>query len=265
MMDKIRYWLIGIRNIIIGGNIASLTLLRHPKEMARVISILLFYYRTITAKDRLEQKNPQVVLASPTQMFNLKINTDSYFWGTDPSYTKDILALSILATLSNAKLIFEIGTLDGYTALHFAMNSAPDAMIYSLDLPQHESIKLKLHATTVDTEHQTSHQLVSKYYFTGLEYQSKIQCLFGDSATFDYTRFHGKIDLFFIDGSHSYEYVKSDTENALLCVRKGGVIAWHDYGRLGVNGVSRWLHEFAKIGNKIYSVPGSSVAYMMVI
>jgi predicted O-methyltransferase YrrM len=137
MMDKIRYWLIGIRNIIIGGNIASLTLLRHPKEMARVISILLFYYRTITAKDRLEQKNPQVVLASPTQMFNLKINTDSYFWGTDPSYTKDILSLSILATLSNAKLIFEIGTLDGYTALHFAMNSAPDAMIYSLDLPQH--------------------------------------------------------------------------------------------------------------------------------
>lgn len=48
---------------------------------------------------------------------------------------------------------------------------------------------------------------------------------------------------------------------ALECVRGEGIIVWHDYGRMGVNGVTKWLHEFAKMGNKVYSVPGSSLAY----
>jgi len=38
---------------------------------------------------------------------------------------------------------------------------------------------------------------------------------------------------------------------------------WHDYGRMGVNGVSKWLHELSK-SKKIYSVPGSSLAWMIV-
>jgi hypothetical protein len=71
------------------------------------------------------------------------------------------------------------------------------------------------------------------------------------------------VDLFFIDGAHSYEYVRQDTLNALKCCRKGGVIAWHDFGRSGVNGVSRWICELAQ-EHKVYSVPGSSLAFMVV-
>ena len=33
-----------------------------------------------------------------------------------------------------------------------------------------------------------------------------------------------------VDGGHSYEVAKSDTQNALRLVRNGGVIAWDDYG-----------------------------------
>lgn len=76
-----------------------------------------------------------------------------------------------------------------------------------------------------------------------------------------YSPWHGQVDFFFVDGAHSYEYVKSDTENALRCVREGGIIAWHDFGRRGVNGVSRLIGELAAEGQKIYVVPGGSLAY----
>jgi hypothetical protein len=91
----------------------------------------------------------------------------------------------------------------------------------------------------------------------------KVQPLFGDSATFNYSPYYGRIDLFFVDGSHSYEYVRSDTLNAMKCCRPGGVIAWHDFGRVGVNGVSRWLLEFSK-QHPVYSVPGGSIAFCVI-
>jgi len=39
------------------------------------------------------------------------------------------------------------------------------------------------------------------------------------------------------------------------------VVAWHDYGRMGVNGVSKWLHEFRRQGRQIFRIPGGSLAY----
>lgn len=33
----------------------------------------------------------------------------------------------------------------------------------------------------------------------------------------------------FIDGAHTYEYVKIDTDNALNLVNYNGYIVWHDY------------------------------------
>jgi hypothetical protein len=93
--------------------------------------------------------------------------------------------------------------------------------------------------------------------------ESKITRLYGDSATFDFAPYHGTIDLFFIDGAHSYEYVRSDTINALACCHPGSIIAWHDFGRVGVNGVSRWLRRLSR-RYQIYSVPGGSLAFMVV-
>jgi hypothetical protein len=91
----------------------------------------------------------------------------------------------------------------------------------------------------------------------------RVQCLYGDSARFDFSRFHGRVDLFFIDGAHSYDYVRNDTLKALECCHPGSIIAWHDYGRHGVNGVSRWLHQLSET-RKVYCILGGSLAYMPV-
>ena len=48
-----------------------------------------------------------------------------------------------------------------------------------------------------------------------------------------------------------------------LLYRPGSVIAWHDFGRFGVNGVTRWLREFSR-NHAVYCVPGGSLAYMRI-
>lgn len=262
-MEKFKLYLIALRNVFLGGNIISLSLITKPSLFIGNISILLFYFKTLSNKGRLEQKNPDEILNS-NKKYEIKIDTDCYFWGNDPSYVKDIITLCLITKLIEAKNIFEIGTLDGYTALHFAMNSSENTKVYSLDLPLDGSEAPSLRSTVIDELHQKGHSIVRKYKFRIPGINEKVVILFGDSAKFDYKPYLKKIDLFFIDGAHSYEYVKSDTEKAFECVRGGGIIVWHDYGRMGVNGVTKWLHELNSKGYKIYSVPGSSLAFHIV-
>ena len=70
--------------------------------------------------------------------------------------------------------------------------------------------------------------------------------LFGDSKALDITPWAGKCDLVFVDGSHAYSYVVSDTAKALELVRPGGLVLWHDYlGPRHSPGVYRALNELA--------------------
>jgi hypothetical protein len=63
--------------------------------------------------------------------------------------------------------------------------------------------------------------------------------------------------MIFIDGNHYYDYVKSDSENALGCLRAGGLIVWHDYGM--IEDVSRAVDELAgRVG--VLAIRGTSLA-----
>jgi hypothetical protein len=159
------------------------------------------------------------------------------------------------------KLVFEIGTLTGYTTAHFALNAPEDCKVVTLDLPPGADPVLRTGGT--DSIHIGLNKERKRYLWEGSRAAGKIQSLFGDSARFDYSPYHGRVDLFFIDGAHSYEYVRADTLNALKCCHPGSVIAWHDFGRGPINGVSKWLVEFAK-QHRVYAVPGSSVAFSVV-
>ncbi len=123
---------------------------------------------------------------------------------------------------------FEIGTFDGRTTLNMAANTPDDAVIYTLDLPreQIDSTLFPLNPAdlgVVDKE-------TSGARYRGTEWEYKIQQLYGDSATFDYTPYQGKIDFVFVDGSHTYDYALNDSYKAITLLRNGkGVILWHDY------------------------------------
>jgi hypothetical protein len=266
MMPSTKYLrtsLLGLRNLVIGGNVRAFGLLSKPRDMVYYASETLFLYKTLAEKRKLPQKNIWEVLPSKnaTPLVLAGFAEDSWF-GPVASYTADIVSLCLLCRRLQPKTIFEVGTLRGYTTYHLALNSPADARIYTLDLPPHQ-INTKLQTTLVDDWHIEASHRDRKYIFDGTPEASKVTTLFHDSASFDFSPYYGEIDLFFIDGAHSYEYVRSDSLNAIKCCRKGSVIAWHDFGRTGVNGVSRWLVEFSK-EHKIYTIPGGSLAFMVV-
>lgn len=52
-----------------------------------------------------------------------------------------------------------------------------------------------------------------------------------------------QFDLIFIDGSHDYESVKADAEAALLVLRDGGLLVFHDYQSTADPGVTQAVDE----------------------
>ena len=152
-----------------------------------------------------------------------------------------IAELAYMAMICRAvrpQQIFEIGTFRGRTALNFALNSPDDCTIFTMDLPPEEKLNKPGDMNAADV------QIVSKSQ-TGIDYQGKdvahkIRQLFANSMNFDFSPYHGQVDIVFVDGGHHYEASASDTRNALKMVRPGGFILLHDFANYGdYNDVTR--------------------------
>jgi hypothetical protein len=175
----------------------------------------------------------------------VKVNVSSY----------DRAVLCAITKLVEPKLVFEFGTYLGETALAVARNN-PETKIYTLDLPTAEA---RHHAELDMTDEYLFDRWDRGIAFKGVKESDRIQQLTGDSATFDFEPYKQKIDLVFIDASHSYSYVKSDTQAALRIVSPGGTILWHDYP--AYPGVFVYLNELgAHLDRKIYHITGTGLA-----
>lgn len=74
----------------------------------------------------------------------------------------------------------------------------------------------------------------------------------------------GAVDLVFIDGDHSYEACQADIAAWGPFVKRGGVIAFHDFGSRA-EGVTRAIFEAIKAGRfaAIVGVAGTIIAFRM--
>jgi hypothetical protein len=79
---------------------------------------------------------------------------------------------------------------------------------------------------------------------------------FGDKVEFIYqgsdsaaTLIPGGLDFVYIDGNHTYEYVKSDIETYYPKIRDHGVLSGHDFSRQYNGDVIRAVVEFASKHN----------------
>ncbi|MHC4133683.1 MAG: class I SAM-dependent methyltransferase [Planctomycetota bacterium] len=165
--------------------------------------------------------------------------TVSDFEGRDGNVSLyELLAICAIVRHRQPQVVLEIGTFDGNTTLQMAQNSPDGARIYTLDLPPKGEA-----ATTLDPHDRPyiddMAKVVRRYERSPLA-RKVVQCL-GDSATFDFGSLPHP-DVAFIDGSHSYDYVKNDTEKVLDVLAPGGVVLWHDY-RPAWPGVLRYLDE----------------------
>ena len=148
----------------------------------------------------------------------------------------DRVGLAALVKRHQPRRIFEIGTFRGVTALTMAANAPAQSVLYTLDLPPEMS------AAEIANEHYTGNSKSGFHKLAGSNAArdvgrllathkgpGSIKQLFGDSTKFDFTCFENEIDLFFVDGCHTYANALTDTRTAWRCARAGGVVVWHDY------------------------------------
>lgn len=175
--------------------------------------------------------------------------------------TQELVILNSLAARFNPLALFEFGTFDGRTTLNLAANSPREARVYTLDLSQTADPKTSFPLTG-------DRKFISKnnrrLRFQNREEEQKITALYGDSAKFDASPFLKKMDFIFVDGAHTYQYVRNDSEKAMAMLKDRGVILWHDYGVW--EGVTRALNEFYQTGpeyKNLKRIRGTSLALLI--
>jgi predicted O-methyltransferase YrrM len=165
-----------------------------------------------------------------------------------PGGTNDAEAWVLSTLAKKATAIFEFGTCTGKTTYLFARNSPPGATVTTLTLsPETVSQYVR---DAGDNRRNTRAALreskLTHFLYQGTSVERKVRQLFGDSKTFDETPYADTCDLIFVDGSHAYSYVVSDSRKALRMLKPGGVILWHDYAGMEEEGVFRGLNELAE-------------------
>jgi predicted O-methyltransferase YrrM len=170
---------------------------------------------------------------------------------------EELIYLAAVTRLLNPRKIFEIGTFKGRTTTVFALN-APEAEIVTLDLPPD-------YAPGRDAYIETDAELVRLRnpveFIERYGVSPRCRQILCDSKFFDPEPHAGSVDLAFIDGAHTDEYVRNDTEKIARMMRADGLVFWHDYGGKGrFRGITDYLHELAE-RFPVYRVPGTTLAW----
>ena len=169
----------------------------------------------------------------------------------------EAFVLSLIVACLRPRRVFEIGTGSGQTTLLIARQS-PEALIDTLDLGRSTPTlgTQKGEPPWVDLE-------TIGAAWRGTDYAAGITQHLADSASFDYAPFRGAVDLVFVDGAHTYEYVKSDSRAALEIVAPGGVVVWDDCNYV-CPGVARALLELRGQGHPVHRIYGTRFAALRV-
>jgi hypothetical protein len=187
----------------------------------------------------------------PSSDTHIRMLSSGWLPGATPP--QDLYALLRIVRWLQPKKIFEIGTSQGITTAHMALNS--EAEIYTLDLPRELAGDLRGYSAG-DLQLLQPCAEIGKGY-RPFHANRHILQLFGDSRTFDYQPFRGTMDLVLVDGCHVYEGVISDSEKALHLLGESGAILWHDFANL--RDVTRAVKTIAK-EHRIFHLEGTWLA-----
>ncbi len=168
------------------------------------------------------------------------------------------LALLAVAVAAAPKVVLEIGTFMGHTTKQLAMN-LPEAIIHSVDLPLHFAPeKDSVNEMKKDDFHLIAKRQVGREY-RGTLYETRIRQHFVDTGVWDFKEAAGA-NLFFIDGSHTYDYCKNDSDRCYELCQGKGVFLWHDCDETHP-GVIKALLEWRAIGRNVVRIEGTPIAY----
>lgn len=176
----------------------------------------------------------KIIDVHAAELFGLDIEKTQIFFGSiDEQTGKNNQAeqafVAAISKFINAKNIFEFGTYMGRTTYNFAKIS-PHVKVTTIDLPKEYKSDTWPHLGNV---------------FRGTKENEKITQVLTDSFKFNEIKYKNKMDFIWIDGDHSYEGVKNDTEKAFNMLKKNGIIMWHDYGPSNKNGLPKYIKNLS--------------------
>jgi len=145
--------------------------------------------------------------------FNETISPYSFLNGG--SLITDLSLLKGLAKSFKDCIYFEIGTWRGESVSNV---SKVANKCYTLNLSD-QSLK--------ELGYDNEYLLQQGFYSKNI---ANIEHLKGNSFDFDFSTYHQKCDLVFVDGDHHFESVLNDTQKAFqLLKNENSIIVWHDY------------------------------------
>jgi hypothetical protein len=152
----------------------------------------------------------------------------------------------------------EIGTFMGHTTRQIAENLST-ATVHTVDLPEDFSAEHDPEQSIPkDDFHLIARRIVGRE-FKAHPCGDRIKQHFADTAKWDF-REAGQPTFFFIDGSHTYEYCKSDSERCFELSQGRGVFLWHDCDDAHP-GVIRFISEWRQLGRDVRRISGTPIAY----
>jgi hypothetical protein len=201
-----------------------------------------------------EVRLSDVVTAMPSIILD---DPSNYIDGTLP--LRDRLALMAVVCDRGPCLVLEIGTYNGSTTRLIASN-LPGSSVHTLDLPGDLSDEdLRNPDFPKDDFHLIAKRRVGEAFLRDPSITNITQHL-GDSATWDFSPVRGA-DFIFIDGSHTYKYVKNDTIRSAEAAADRATIMWHDFNPNQYD-VVRYLSELADAGLPVRHIESTSMAIL---
>jgi hypothetical protein len=203
---------------------------------------------------------PEVALAEVVRGRPTMIKVDGTYSYRDGSLPwGDLVALlSVLVDRAPASVL-EIGTFNGDTTRLLALN-LPSSTIHTIDLPEGFDPGSNPSSMPKDDLHLIASRRVGIAYRSDPSITNVVQH-FGDTATWDF-REARDATFYYIDGAHTYEYARSDTERALAAAAgRDATFLWHDCDR-DHPGVVHRLKEMAEEGHPVRRIAGTNLAIM---
>jgi hypothetical protein len=216
-------------------------------------------------QDRIENQNQRQVELIPEITLDeilgarkapILLTVQKYEDGILPFH--EALALLSILVAENPREALEIGTFMGHTTKAMAEN-LPHSIIHTVDLPPDFSLEHDPKGgPPKDDFHLIGRRIVGRE-FKGQAVEQRIRQHFGDSAVIDFKEF-GKPAFFFVDGAHTYEYCKQDSEKCLALGGGAGTFMWHDVDQTHP-GVVKFILEWRNMGRNICRVKDTALAY----
>jgi hypothetical protein len=190
-------------------------LARNPKRLALTHEVLVEEAEKnyVIKRYGLKHGLPTIDMLDLFQSFEETVEPYSFL--ADTSETVDIALLKALARRYDGCDYLEIGSWRGESIANVA------------------SIADKCISISFSEEEMLQHGFSEKFHQNNRFFSKDLKNVTHighDSLTFDFSPFIGRMDLVFVDGDHSHEGVKLDTQNAFKLTRNHfSTIVWHDY------------------------------------